>query len=421
MTDNIPVDLINFLLVMVFSLLIGLEQRRRHFNEPKDSLFGMDRTFTMIGILGFILYRISPDNLIIFGTGGLIISIFLAIYYRERIEKQNKFGLTSVIIVLITYCLAPLLYNTHLWLVILVVTTILILTQMKQQFRILTGKFDDDEFITLAKFLVISGIILPLLPHTKISEMVPVSPFKFWLAVVVVSAISYLSYLLKKFVFPKNGILITGLLGGMYSSTATTFVLARKSKDPNIAVNQIAASIILATGMMFIRLYVIIMIFNQKLAAYIFVPFAILTVLTFLTAWVVYKLSKKGEVTEIKKSKEKNPLEFSIALLFAFLFVLFSVITKYVLNYYGVKGLDILGLIVGITDTDPFLIALFTGKYEVTIPAIASATLITVSSNNLMKMVYAVVLGSKSIRLPVISGFLVIIAASVLFVIIGKI
>ena len=421
MTDNIPVDLINFLLVMVFSLLIGLEQRRRHFNEPKDSLFGMDRTFTMIGILGFILYRISPDNLIVFGIGGLIVSIFLAIYYSKRIEKQNKYGLTSIIIVLLTYSLAPLLYNTHLWLVILVVTTILILTQMKQQLRILTGKFDDDEFLTLAKFLVISGIILPLLPHTKISDLVPVSPFKFWLAVVVVSAISYLSYLLKKFVFPKNGILITGILGGMYSSTATSIVLARKSKDPDIAVNQISSAVILATGMMFIRLYVIILIFNQKLAAYIFLPFAILTVLTFLTAWVIYKLTKKGEVTEIKKSKAKNPLEFSIALLFAFLFVLFSVVTKYVLNYYGTKGLDILGLIVGVTDTDPFLIALFTGKYQVSIPAIASATLITVSSNNFMKMVYVVVFGSKKIRWPVVIGFLVIIAASVVFVFIGKI
>jgi len=415
-SENIPVDLVNFIMVAVFSLLIGLEQRRHHFDEPKDSIFGMDRTFTMIGILGFISYRISPGDLIPFIAGGIAVTVFLAIYYYKRIENQNKYGLTSIVIVLITYSLAPLVYVAHLWLSILVVTAVLVMTQLKEQFRMLSGKFNDDEFITLAKFLVISGIILPLLPDKQISSFIPVSPFKFWLAVVVVSGISYFSYILKKFVFPKNGILITGILGGMYSSTATSVVLARKSKAPDVAANQIAASVILATGMMFIRIFVIVLIFNVKLAEFLILPFSVLTLVTFATAAVLFWWGKKGKVTEIQHSKNKNPLEFNTAMLFAFLFVLFSVITKYVLGQFGTKGLDLLALVVGVTDIDPFLVSLFSGKYQVALPDIASATLIAISSNNLMKLGYVVFLGNRLIRVPVIVGFSVIIAACLLFV-----
>ena len=405
-------------MVVAFSLLIGLEQRRHHFDEPKDSLFGMDRTFAMIGILGFILYRISPDNLIPFSIGGIIVSVFLAIYYFKRIESQNRYGLTSIIIVLITYSLTPLIYNSPVWLTILIVTTVLVLTQLKQQLRMLSGKFDDNEFITLAKFLVISGIVLPLLPNTEITEFIPVSPFKFWLAVVVISGISYLSYLLKKFVFPQSGMLITGILGGLYSSTATSVVLARKSREKGVAINLMTASIILATGMMFIRIFAIILIFNPALAKHLAVPFGSLTLITFLTAGVIYKVCKKGVSTTIETKKIKNPLEFSTAMLFAFLFVLFSVITKYVLNSYGTQGLDFLSLIVGVTDIDPFLVSLYSGKYQVALPAIANATLIAISSNNLVKLGYVLVLGDKAIRLSAIIGFGVIIIASVLFVVV---
>jgi uncharacterized membrane protein (DUF4010 family) len=294
---------------------------------------------------------------------------------------------------------------------------VLILTQLKDQFRILTGKFDDNEFIILAKFLVISGIILPLLPDTVISEYIPISPFKFWLAVVVVSSISYLSYIIKKFVFPKNGILITGILGGMYSSTATSVVLARKSKDENIAVNQISASVILATGMMFIRIFIIVLIFNVSLAEHLIVPFSILTLITFSIAGILYKMCTKGNATEVTDHRTKNPLEFSTALLFAFLFVVFTLLTKYALKEFGTRGLDALALVVGVTDIDPFLVSLFSGTYKVALPAIADATLIAISSNNLMKLGYVISLGSKTVRKPVIIGFSIIIAACVLFVI----
>ena len=262
-----------------------------------------------------------------------------------------------------------------------------------------------------------SGIILPLLPHTIISDIVPISPFKFWLVVVVVSGVSYLSYLLKKFAFPKNGMLLTGLLGGLYSSTATTVVLARKSKEADVAANQVSAAILSATGMMFIRIYVLIVIFNHALAKLMIVHFTLLTVLTFGVSWLLAKRGNKGKNTEISEHKHKNPLEFKTALLFAFLFVLFAVLTKYVLNDFGTKGLNIFSFVVGVTDIDPFLMSLFTGKYQIALEAIAKATLIAISSNNILKLGYALMLGSKAIRKPLIIGFSIIVLATVALIV----
>lgn len=416
--SDIPTDLTNFILVTLFALLIGLEQRRHHWDEKPETLYGTDRTFTFIGILGYILYVLSPNQLIPFLSGGLALVVLLAIFYWKRIDYQNKYGFTSIIVVLITYSLAPLVYKEPLWLSFLIVTTVLILTELKPQFKSFTAKMDEGEFIVLAKFLIISGIVLPLLPHHIISPSLPISSFKIWLAVVVISGISYLSYLLQRFLFPQKGILITGILGGLYSSTATTIVLARKSKTIQGGTHLVVASIVFATAMMFIRIYVLAFIFNEKLASVLLLPFAVLTLLSFAMGWLVMRYGEKETTAEFEQANNKNPLEFKTALVFAALFVIFAMITKFVLHTYGTHGLNLLSLVVGVTDIDPFLLSLFTGKFVISLHAMGQASLIAVTSNNLIKLLYALGLGSVSLRKLLILCFAAIIGISLFFILI---
>ena len=103
--SQVPKDLVNFLLVVLFSLLIGLEQRRLHIEIEFELLFGTDRTMTLIGIMGYILYVLMPENLTLFYAGGFILSSFLGIYYFNKIKLRNQWGFTSILIALITYCL----------------------------------------------------------------------------------------------------------------------------------------------------------------------------------------------------------------------------------------------------------------------------------------------------------------------------
>ncbi len=87
--DKIPDDFIKFLLVTLFSLLIGLEQRRHHFNERSETVFGMDRTYTFIGIFGFILYVIAPARIWLFGLGAILITFFWQYFILKRLKHKR--------------------------------------------------------------------------------------------------------------------------------------------------------------------------------------------------------------------------------------------------------------------------------------------------------------------------------------------
>lgn len=407
----IPADIIKFVLVALFALLIGLEQRRHFIKEEFESQFGTDRTFTLIGILGFILYVIDPKTLGPFLGGGMVVALLLGIYYFRKTGLQKKFGLTSVIVALITYCLAPLIYTQPSWLVLLIVVSVLVLVEIKETLLQFSAKFDAAEFTTLAKFLVLAGVILPLLPDTPISATFNFSPYKFWLAIVAVSAISYISYILKKFVFPNSGIILTGILGGLYSSTATTIILARKSKELTEK-NKVIAAIILATTMMYVRLFLLALFFNPAVAFRLAPAFGLAVAASALFALYAYKSKQNaagnGEVDNIQP--RNNPLEFKTALLFAGLFVFFAFITSFVTKNYGRGGVDLLSFVVGVTDIDPFILNLFQSKGAIDGAMVMTAVLNAVSSNNLLKMIYGIGLGDKSIRTKLITGFGILIA-----------
>jgi len=403
----IPPDIVKFILVTLFSLLIGLEQRRRHIEDETESLFGTDRTFTLIGILGFILYIISPANLMPFLLGASVIAAWLTIYYYQKIQVKKKFGFTSLVTAMITYCFAPLIYTQPDWLVILVIVIVLVITEIKETLFEFSKKFDNQEFITLAKFLVIAWVILPLLPDAPISAEINISPYKFWLAIVAVSCISYFSYLLKKFVFPDSGIILTGILGGMYSSTATTIILARKSKEMPES-NKVSAAIVLATTMMYLRIFLLALFFNQEIALKLLPSFVIFIIASSVLAvyFLKFQPQKQHHQAEIQTFEpHNNPLEFKTALVFAALFIFFGMITGFINKMYGTGGINVLSFVVGVTDIDPFILNLFQSKWNIENSVLVMAVLNAITSNNLLKMIYGLSFGDKSIRSQLIIGF----------------
>lgn len=413
--NHIPKDLINFLLVALFAMLIGLEQRRHHDIEKEKSLLGTDRTFTFIGILGFILYLIDPQRMVFFGVGGLALTFLLGIFYIAKIWQEGQSGLTSIVVALITYCLAPLVYTQPPWLVLLVLVVVLVLVESKDMLIAFSEKFDKKEFITLAKFIAIAGVILPLTPDESIIPGISLTPYKFWLSVVAVSSISYISYLLRKFVFSDAGLLLTGILGGMYSSTATTFTLARKSHSSGFLPAPTAGAIIFATAMMYLRILLLAFIFNRQLAGHLLAPFLVLTVISIGVGWWLFRV-RKGDMptTDMMPADEQqNPLEFKTALLFAVLFVFFAALTHYVLGLYGNNGLQVLSLIVGVTDIDPFLLNLFQDKEMVGLSLAAMATIQATISNNVLKMLYGFALGTPEMRKYLGMGFGAVIVISI--------
>ncbi|MBW8325709.1 MAG: DUF4010 domain-containing protein [Prolixibacteraceae bacterium] len=409
----IPDEFKKFILVLIFSLLIGLEQRRHHINENEDLLFGTDRTFTFVGLLAYVLFIADPVNYIPFLIGFVLIGALLAIQYFHKIGQNSKYGLTSTILALLTYCIPIMVFTQPVWLVLSFIVALLLITELKSHFITLSKKASEEEFITLAKFIAFAGIILPLLPEANISEQIPISPYHLWLAIVVVSGISYASYLLKKFVFPDSGIFLTGLLGGIYSSTATTVILARQEKQ-GLSGPQTVAAIMIANGMMYLRILFLAFIFNRDVATRLAIPFLAMFVLTYILSKI--SLHKQTDISdsenqESKMGSGKNPLELRTAAIFGVLFVVFALITDFVLKSYGSAGVTGLAFVVGVTDIDPFLLNLLQQKDGIGQTTIVLAILNATNSNNLLKMIYGISLSSKNIRRNLIVNFTILILA----------
>lgn len=414
----IPEEIVKFIQVLVFSLIIGLEQRRHHINENELLLFGTDRTFTFIGLLGYVLFIADKYNFIPFLIGFVIIGILLSIQYYHKIAQHNNYGLTSSILALLTYCLPVMVFTQPVWLVLSFVVVILVLTEMKTSLINITKKASEEEFITLAKFIAFAGVILPLLPDHNISDRLPVSPYHMWLAVVVVSGISYISYLLKKFVFPDSGVLLTGILGGLYSSTATTVILARRDKQGSVG-NQALPAIMIANGMMYLRVLFLAFIFNASIAELLVIPFLIMFGICLVLSKfpglrsLPEKDSQQNGIAEISQVT-KNPLELRTAALFGLLFVIFGLVTDYVMKNFGDSGITKLSYVVGVTDIDPFLLNLLQQKAVISQMIIVVAFINATNSNNILKMIYASTICSKPIRKKLLLRFSVLILSGIL-------
>ncbi len=418
-----PQELFTFVLVTLFSLLIGLSQRKLSLKKEGEGIdktfFGTDRTFTFIGILGYLLYILDPVNLFLFMGGGLALIILLGLNYYVKMSQHNIYGITSIITGLITYCLAPIVETQPSWFYIMVVVTVLLFTEMKSTFTEIAQHMQNDEMITLAKFLAISGIILPMLPNENLIPGINLTPYTIWLATVVVSGISYLSYLLKRYVFRQSGTLVAGIVGGLYSSTATISVLARKCKHAKEReIPEYVAAMLMAVSMMYLRFLILIPVFSVEIFLSVYPYLLIMSCVSIIIAWVIHKKTDFTELTkdaEDDREESNNPLEFKVALIFALLFVVFTVVTHYTFSYAGAEGLNILSFVSGLSDVTPFVLTLLQGTGSLAVSMAVACTLQAIVSNNLMKMCYALFFsGRRKEMLPYLTiGFTLIIVLNV--------
>lgn len=413
----LPRELVTFLLVTVFSLLIGLSQRKISLKrEGETTLFGTDRTFTFIGILGYLLYILDPADYRLFMGGGAVLGLLLGLNYYVKQTQYHVFGVTTIVIALITYCLAPVVMTQPSWFAVMLVVTVLLFTELKHTFTELAQRMKNDEMTTLAKFLAISGIILPMLPDENLIPGINLTPYSIWLATVVVSGISYLSYLLRRYVFHESGILVSGIIGGLYSSTATISVMARKSRTaaPGEALEYVAA-MLMAVSMMFLRFLILIGIFSRETLASIYPYLLGMSLLSAGVAWYLHRKRPAPVEGQVETEDSSNPLEFKVALIFALLFVVFTVVTHYTLAYAGTGGLTALSFVSGLSDITPFILNLLQGTGNIPVEVIAACSLQAIVSNIAVNLCYALFFAGRRspLRRWLLMGFGGVIAANV--------
>lgn len=401
----LPPQVMPFLLTLAISMLIGIGLREYYEQEGKHDTFGTVRTFVFIGMLGLMLYRIPMLGPYAYLLGMAVLAPFLLVYYRNKVSQQKSPGLIGVLIALLTYLVGPVAIHEPHWYLVGFAVSILFILHAKGRLRQLTDRLETGEVVTVCKFLAIAGVILPLIPAAlplegmaaKVFTIVPVTPRQIWMAVVVTTAISYLGYMLQTYLYPRKGLLLTGVLGGLYSSTMTTVVLAKQTRDDAPQAREAAAAILLTTPTMYLRIFMLVAAFRPAVALRLLAPFLILSLL--VGAWALFGCRAKDEEALDEATtvvmKERNPLELNAAFLFAVMFVTVALVTKYTLQLFHDMGLRMLSFLVGASDIVPFIVSILQGSLGISEGQVLQAVLIATASNNVMKGAYVFLFGHR--------------------------
>jgi uncharacterized membrane protein (DUF4010 family) len=389
----LPPEAVKILLVLFLSFLIGLE-REEHKAAAGHYAFGGVRTFPLIGLIGYSIALLSGTQLLPVTLGFLVIGGFLALSYWHKLSTAEAAGVTSEMSGLATYLVGALVYYEHFWIATTLSVASLLLLELKTGLEKLANRTAPGEILTVAKFLLLSVVILPILPNQDFGPF-HINPFKTWLVVVAVSTISYGSYILQKLTKEHGGVVLAAFLGGAYSSTLTTVVMARRAaheEHPHL----FAGGMLIASGVMYLRLVALLALFNRHLMSMLMLPFFVLSGLAIVVGWIWSRRPDAGAEQVKRQFEPNNPLELSAAFFFALLFLAMLVATQLAVRYLGTAGVNILAVIMGVTDVDPFIMGMTQAAGSLTpLNVAAGAVLMAAASNNLMKGIYAYSLADR--------------------------
>jgi uncharacterized membrane protein (DUF4010 family) len=354
------------------------------------------RTFPLLALAGGGLYVIEPQYGAAFIAGLLVLGSWIYAYVQHQFKSDEELVEGSFIVPagnVLAYLLGPIALRQPLWLAVAIAVAAVLLLWGRRTLHAWTQRVPAQEVVTAGQFLILVGVVLPLLAGRPPIPDTTIVPFGVWLAVVAVSSISYASYLLQRYVFPSGGTLLTSILGGLYSSTATTVVLARRAREEGMT-PELQAGIVAATAMMYVRILIICTLFDPVLGRTLAIPLLALAAVSALVAWERARCMRPStHPTELR-----NPLQLSTAFVFALLFVGISMLTTLAQQHFGRTGILALAGIVGVTDIDPFVLSLAQGgASEVGLTTAASAIVIATSSNNVLKAVYTMAFAGRRI------------------------
>ncbi|HUA08881.1 MAG TPA: DUF4010 domain-containing protein [Candidatus Acidoferrales bacterium] len=380
----------SYAVLLALSLFFGFAFEE-FFGSEKPALPGGVRTFPLLAFTGAVLYLIEPRFALAFVAGLIVLGAWVFLYIRDAIARgvQADGPLIVPSCALIAYALGPIALTQPLWIPVALVVAAVLLVGSRKLLHALVARVPSEEVLTAGQFLLLVGVVLPLLYGGPRIPGTQITPFSVWLAVVAVSALSYASYLLQRYVLPSGGVLIAAALGGLYSSTATTVVLSRTAHDEGVT-PEITAGIVVATAMMYLRMVVILAVFDFELARAVALPLLVLAVIAIaiaaLFAFVIPSAKHSRTMPAVAPS---NPLRLGTAVIFAALLIAISLISKWVQEHAGAHGVLALAAVVGFTDIDPFVLSLAQGgAASIGVAVAAVAVVIASSSNNVLKAVY---------------------------------
>jgi len=394
---------ISLLVSAGIGLIIGLE---REFNTHDDPAHvGGIRTFVLVAILGNVADWISihtSSEILVTALAGFILLVIVAYYVQTQ---KGKFGLTTEVALLLTFLLGVAnskgLTQESLTIVVLVTTVL----SLKEQLHGFIKQITEEELFAFIKFIVLALLILPVLPTNGFGPENALTARDLGYIVVLVLSISFLGYLLLKFGSPQKGILLTAIIGGLFSSTMIAWVFSSKSRERADLSPAFGSGIVLASSIMFVRVFIWASIFAFPVAKELFLPLLLMLLVSLIPTWQVLRQHKpEKNVTPLTPG---NPLDIKNAIFFVFLYIGITFLMSTARQWLSPAMTYISGAVAGIADIDA--ISISTAKWAATPSGqsreAAIIILIAVMSNSLFKWLVSVFRGHPALRKPVGTGF----------------
>jgi uncharacterized membrane protein (DUF4010 family) len=403
-------DVIYILVATFGGAVVGLERQWSGHASGPNARFAGVRTFTLIGglsgIAGWLCASaLMPVALVL--LGGLM-GLIVAAYARASARDVDG---TTEMAAIVTSGAGVLAGLGHLALASGIVALTSLLLVEKPRLHAWVSRIDEPEMRAGVRFAVMAIVILPLLPEGPFGPWGGVRPRALWALVLFFSGLSFVGYVARRLAGPRQGYAVAGLLGGLVSSTNVTITFARLSRDARAPRAALAAGVLAACALLFVRVEITSAVLSQALSRRlipVFVPAFVIGVVGF----VLGLRQREGEGAD--REGPGNPLEFRSAIQMTALFQAVLFLIHFVQSRFGASGVVVTGALVGLTDMDALTLSMSrqaAAGTDLDVAALALATGIV--SNTIVKLLISVIVGRGLFRTLVGIGLAAIAAALV--------
>nr|WP_287938133.1 MgtC/SapB family protein [Algoriphagus sp.] len=393
--------------------VIGLERQYSAMKENSSGFSGV-RTFSILVLLGFaggIFYHVfSPW---VYGVILLGVVILQATSYWYTATQGDR-GLTTELSSVFAFILGTLVLNGLIEISLFITVILVVVLSSKFRIKTIVGKITAEELYDFIRFVVLALLIFPFLPDETFGPYQVLNFREIGWVVLLTSGLGLVGYILTKFLGANRGILVSGLVGGLVSSTAVTWVFAQKSKENPSLSSSCATAILAASSIMTIRVLIWTFIFNLALFEKLLLP-VLIVFLAGLGITVYIFAKRKKELMDDQLIPLKKPLDLKSALVFGAIYSAILLLVSYANENLGERGTFISSAIAGISDIDAITISVSKLAGNQLIMQIAGISiLIATISNTLVKMGIGIYAGSMELRKKLILGYGVVFGAGII-------
>ena len=408
-----------FGIALLIGFLVGLQREFDHdlSEKPDEKQFAGVRTFSLIALTGCTAAFLSD----LAGSPWIFIGVFLSVVVMIGIAyfligQKGSIGMTTEVAALLTALVGALAYWEQVALAVALGVIVTALLSFKLELHGFAEKLTRQDVLATLKFAIITAIILPVLPNIPLWDQPPFDvlvPYKIWLMVVLISGISFLGYVLIKFVGSRRGIGLTGLLGGLASSTAVTLSFAQRSRKNSDLGKPFALAIMLAWSVMFARVMIEVAVVHAPLLKTLWLPITVAGLLGLGYSIYLYFSPRADDEEDVTVS---NPFELGPAITFGLLYGFILLATNAAEQFLGSTGLYLSSIISGLADVDAITLTTAELSRNGSIDAATAtrAIVLAVVSNTSVKGAIVLSTGSAALRRAILPGFLLTLGSAVL-------